>query len=86
MAVYEAWVRGADDKSSQAYIRISSDIATTIGVLKSKNIKEYDLAALSTHAELLHDHLPVPQALTTWALDFRADSRLSQDAPRLWAK
>ena len=80
--IYIAWVRGTDDKSSQAYFRISSDIATAIGVLKSKNIKEYDLAALRTHAELLHDHLPVPQALTTRALDSLADSRLSQDAPR----
>ena len=84
--VYKAWVRGADEKSSQAYIRISSDIATAIGVMKSKNIKEYNLAALRSHAELLHDHLPVPQALTTWASDSLADARLSQDAHRLWAE
>ena len=75
--VYKAWVRGADNKSSHAYIRISSDITTTIGVLKSKNIKEYDLAALRDNAKLLHNDLPVRQALTTWPLDSLADARLS---------
>ena len=44
--VYKAWVYGADDKSLQGYIRMSKDIATTIAVLKSKDIKEYDLSAL----------------------------------------
>ena len=58
--VYKAWVRGADDKSPQGYIRMSNDIATTIAVLKSKDIKEYDLSALRAHTELLHDYLPVP--------------------------
>ena len=49
-------------------------------------MKEYDLAALRAQAELLYDHLPVPQAQTTLALDSLADSRLSQDAPRMWAE
>ena len=84
--VYKAWVRGTEHQSSQAYIRISSDIATAIRISKSKNIKEYDLAALRAHAELLHDHLAVPQALTTWALDSLANGRLSQDAHCLRAE
>ena len=65
---------------------MSNDIATTIAVLKSKDIKEYDLAAVRAHADLLHDYLPVPQALTTWPLNSLADARLSQDAPRLRAE
>ena len=65
---------------------MSNDIATTIAVLKSKDIKEYELSALRAHAELLHDYLTVPQALTTCPLDFLADLRLSQDAPRLQAE
>ena len=84
--IYKAWVRGADDKSPQGYIRMSNDIATTIAVLKSKDIKEYELSALRVHAKLLPDYLPVPQALTTWPLDSLADAPLSQDAPRLRAE
>ena len=79
-------MRSADDKSPQGYIRMSNDIATTIAVLKSKDIKEYDLVVLRAHAELLHDYLPVPQALTTWPLDSLANSDLSQDAPHVRAE
>ena len=84
--VCKAWVRGADDMSPQGYIRMSNDIATTIAVLKSKDIKEYDLSALRAHAEVLHDYLHVPQAVTTWPLDSLAEPGLSQDAPRVRAE
>ena len=63
--LYKAWVRRSDDNSPQAYVRISHHIATTNGVLKSKNVKEFDLSMLRAYAELLYDHLPMPENLTT---------------------
>ena len=65
---------------------MSNNIATTIEVLRIKDIKKYDLVALRVHVGQLHSYLPAPHALTAWALDSLADARLSHHAPHLRAE
>src|SRR6266705_2286504 len=78
-----AWITSAEDRSTQAYIRMSKDIATTIEVLRKKDFSEFDLTTLHAHTQQLRNYLPSPTALTTWVLDALVDARLAKDSPRL---
>src|SRR6266705_1162588 len=78
-----AWVTSAEDRSTQAYIRMSKDIATTIEVLRKKDFYEFDLTTLHAHSQQLRNYLPSTTALTTWTLDALVDDRLAKDSPRL---
>src|SRR5436853_7107696 len=74
----DAWTLSTEDRSAQAYIRLSLDMSSTIEVLRTKELAtgEHGLAA---QVQQLQEYLPNIQKLTSWPLDSLTNTRIASE-------
>ena len=73
-----AWTRSAEDRSAQAYIRLSLDMSSTTEVLRTKELATGE-DGLAAQVQQLQEYLPNIQKLTSWPLDSLTNTRIASE-------